>query len=179
MAGRFLISEPFMYDENFKRTVVLLVEHGDKGSLGFVLNRQLQVNVDQIVEDFPLCESSVFMGGPVEQGTLHYVHRLGKKIPDSREVSGGIYWGGSFESLQNLVEKGDIIESDILFFVGYSGWAPGQLEEELDRKSWIVAPEDPNLIFQADYKDMWRQVLKSMGTKYQVISNYPVDPRLN
>ena len=168
-----------MYDQNFKRTVVLLVEHGDKGSLGFVLNRQLQMSIDQIVEGFPPCESAVFMGGPVEQSTLHYVHRLGDQIPDSRQVMEGVYWGGSFEALRDLYERREITESDVLFFVGYSGWAPGQLDEELKRKSWIVAPEDPLFIFQDDYKDMWRQVLKSMGAKYQVISNYPVDPRLN
>lgn len=168
-----------MYDQNFKRTVVLLVEHGEQGSLGFVLNRQLQMSIEQIVEGFPLCNSAVFMGGPVEQSTLHYVHRLGDQIPDSREVMKGVYWGGSFEALRSLFVKGQVTDSDVLFFVGYSGWAPGQLDEELKRKSWIVAPEDPMFIFQDDYKDMWRNVLKSMGTKYQVISNYPIDPSLN
>ncbi len=178
-AGRFLISEPFMYDQNFQRTVVLLVEHGPTGSLGFVMNRQLEVSIQEIIEDFPTVECPVFMGGPVEQSTLHYVHRLGDELPHSRKVTAEIYWGGSFEVLKEKLEKGEVDKHDILFFVGYSGWAPGQLEQELERKSWIVAPEDPTFIFRNDYQDLWRTVLQSMGTKYKVIANYPVDPRLN
>ena len=81
--GRFLISEPFMYDQNFQRTVVLLVEHGDTGSLGFVMNRQLKTNINEIVEELPIMGNPVFMGGPVEQSTLHYVHRLGEQISQS------------------------------------------------------------------------------------------------
>lgn len=168
-----------MYDQNFQRSVVLLVEHGDTGSLGFVLNRQLEVSIEEIVEDFPSVDSPVFMGGPVEQTTLHYVHRLGDRLPNSRHVTDEVYWGGSFEHLQTMLDSGEVSKQDILFFVGYSGWAPGQLEQELERKSWIVAPEDPSFIFRTDYQDLWRTVLQSMGTKYKVIANYPVDPRLN
>ncbi|MEL7531556.1 MAG: YqgE/AlgH family protein [Bacteroidota bacterium] len=178
-AGRFLISEPFMYDQNFQRTVVLLVEHGETGSLGFVMNRMVEVGIDEIVDDFSLVDASVFMGGPVEQSTLHYVHRLGDMLPHSREVMDGLYWGGSFETLKSKIHSGLISEEDILFFVGYSGWAPGQLEQELERKSWIVAPDNLEFVFRKDYTDLWRLILQSMGTKYKVIANYPVDPRLN
>lgn len=179
MAGRFLISEPFMLDMNFRRSVVLLVEHGDKGSLGFVLNRKLDVTINDVVSDFPVIHSPVFMGGPVEQSTLHYVHRLGELIPGSREVYNGVYWGGSFQDLKELILLEKVDASDLLFFVGYSGWSPGQLDEELDRKSWIIAPEDPNFIFRETYDDMWRDVLQSLGDKYRIISNYPIDPRMN
>lgn len=177
--GRFLISEPFMSDQNFQRTVVLLVEHGEQGSLGFVLNRQLKVKIHEVVEGVPSVDAPVFMGGPVEQNTLHFVHKLGEEIIGSRQVYENIYWGGSFEDLQEKLRLGLISAHDILFFIGYSGWGPGQLDFELEKKSWIVAPEDPNFIFRDHYEDMWREVLKSMGTKYQIISNYPIDPRLN
>ena len=179
LAGRFLISEPFMYDQNFQRTVVLLVEHGEGGSLGFVMNRIVETNIDEIVNDLPPMKSPVFMGGPVEQSTLHYVHRCGNLLPNSREVAEGLYWGGSFETLKNKILQEEIQNEDILFFVGYSGWAPGQLDQEMERKSWIVAPEDLNFVFREDYTDLWRLILQSMGTKYKVIANYPVDPRLN
>ena len=177
--GRFLISEPFMLDRNFQRTVVLLVEHGEEGSLGFVMNRHLETHIDQLVEDVPTFSAPVFVGGPVEQQTLHYVHRLGEELPGSRKVFQEVYWGGDFEVLKDKMRLNVISSQDILFFVGYSGWAPGQLDHELQQKSWIVAPEAEEFIFQEDYTDMWRQVLKSMGSKYQIISNYPVDPRLN
>lgn len=178
-AGRFLISEPFMNDSNFRRTVVLLVEHGDQGSLGFVLNKQLSVGINEVISELPDNNSPVFIGGPVEQGTLHYVHRLGDVISGSREVYEGVFWGGNFEDLKRLMDKGLVRSSDVLFFVGYSGWSPGQLDDELDRKSWIIAPENPNFVFRENYGDMWRDILKSLGSKYQIISNYPVDPRLN
>ncbi|MEL6652912.1 MAG: YqgE/AlgH family protein [Bacteroidota bacterium] len=177
--GRFLISEPFMYDQNFQRSVVLLVEHGDTGSLGFVMNRAVELSMEDIVDGFPVIDAPVFMGGPVEQSTLHYVHRLGDLLPNSHEVVEGLYWGGSFEVLKSKVQDGLISEEDILFFVGYSGWAPGQLDQELERKSWIVAPSELEFVFREDYDDLWRTILQSMGTKYKVIANYPVDPRLN
>ena len=81
--------------------------------------------------------------------------------------------------LRQMMTMGEVSPADVLFFVGYSGWGPNQLEKELDQKSWIVAPQAPEFIFQDDYSDMWRQVLQTMGTKYKIISNYPVDPRLN
>lgn len=176
--GRFLISEPFMHDYNFKRSVVLLVEHSSHGSMGFVMNRQLNVAISEVVDGMPSLESPVFMGGPVEQSTLHFVHRL-EDLPGAKPVCHGVYWGGDFDDLKRQISLGHVDSSDVLFFVGYSGWGPGQLEQELERKSWIIAPEAPFFVFQPDYSDMWRQVLQSMGTKYRVISNYPVDPRMN
>ena len=176
--GRFLVSEPFMHDYNFKRTVVLLVEHNDQGSLGFVMNRQLNVAIDEVVKGMPAIGSAVFMGGPVEQETLQYVHRIAN-LPKAKEVYNGVFWGGDFMQLRQMMTMGEVSPADVLFFVGYSGWGPNQLQKELDQKSWIVAPQAPEFIFQDDYSDMWRQVLQTMGTKYKIISNYPVDPRLN
>jgi putative transcriptional regulator len=177
-AGRFLVSEPFMEDQNFQRTVVLLVEHSKEGSLGFVLNRRLQVRLGEVGPDLRGLDVPVFLGGPVEQTTLHYVHRL-PDLPGARPVCEGVYWSGNFEVLQTKAEQGEIDPADILFFVGYSGWSPGQLDGELVRKSWIVTPEQPEMIFGTNREDLWRQALQNLGGKYKVISNYPVDPKLN
>lgn len=177
-AGRFLVSEPFMDDRNFRRSVVFLVEHGDKGSLGFVMNRQLRVKISEVVEGMPYVDAPVFIGGPVDQSTLHYVHRL-SHLTDCREIYDGVFWGGDFDELKRMIREGKVSGQDILFFVGYSGWGPQQLDEELNRKSWIIAPKADQFVFREDYEDIWRQILQTMGTKYHVISNYPVDPRLN
>jgi len=176
--GRFLISEPFMGDPNFQRTVVLLVEHNTEGSLGFVMNRQLSALLHDLVEDAPYCAAPVFMGGPVEQNTLHFVHRRGD-LPGAREVVEGLYWSGDLEQLKLMIEDGEVDAKEILFFVGYSGWSPGQLDTELERKSWIVAPENIDFVFTDDYEELWQEILRNMGEKYKVISNYPIDPRLN
>lgn len=177
-AGRFLVSEPFMEDQNFQRTVVLLVEHNQEGSLGFVLNRRLQVRVGDVVPDLQALDAPVFLGGPVEQTTLHYLHRIAD-LPGARPVGEGVYWSGSFEALQSLAQQGAIDPADIRFFVGYSGWGGGQLDGELVRKAWIVTPAHGGLVFQDDQEDLWRQALQSLGGKYNIIANYPVDPKLN
>jgi len=177
-AGRFLISEPFMSDENFQRTVVLLVEHNEQGSLGFVLNRPLSVPISEVVADLPMAHATVCLGGPVEQNTLHYLHRRGD-LTGARRVAEGLYWSGDFEELKGWARQGRIHPDDILFFVGYSGWGAGQLARELERKSWIIAPENGNLIFDTDPETLWRELLQSLGTKYKILSNYPTDPSLN
>jgi len=182
-AGRFLVSEPFMDDPNFSRTVVLLAEHNEKGSLGFVLNRQLNASINNIIEDLPAFKAPVFLGGPVEQNTLHFVHRLGDLVRGSRLIAEGLYWSGDFDDVRELIANGKIATRDILFFVGYSGWGEGQLEQELTQKAWIVAPSNAEFVFTKNYQDLWRKILRHMGEahseRYKVISNYPVDPRLN
>ena len=179
LPGRFLISEPFMHDENFQRTVVLLVEHGDQGSLGFVLNRRLKFNIDEVVEEMPSIDAPVYLGGPVEQNSLHFVHKLGSQLEGSRHIVDDVFWGGDFQSLKEKISLGKLSLDDIVFFIGYSGWGPGQLEQELEKKSWIIAPEDHSFVFEKGGKEMWRKILKNMGAKYKIISNYPVDPSLN
>lgn len=176
--GRFLVSEPFMGDPNFQRTVILLVEHNEEGSLGFVMNRQLEPFLHDLVEDAPNFDAPVFMGGPVEQDTLHFIHQRGD-LAGATEVVEGLYWSGDFDQLQDLIDAGEIKKEEILFFVGYSGWSPGQLDTELERKSWIVAPENTDFVFAGDQEELWQKILRNMGDKYKVISNYPTDPRLN
>ena len=178
-AGRFLVSEPFMHDENFQRSVVLLVEHNENGSLGFVMNRQLKVKINEVVDGLPEFNAPVFVGGPVERSTLHFVHRLGDQLDGSHQIAEDLYWAGDFSKLKEMILLGEAEAQDILFFVGYSGWGTGQLDTELERKSWIVAPENSSFVFQKDYTDLWREVLQGMGDKYRIISNYPVDPRMN
>jgi putative transcriptional regulator len=177
-AGRFLISEPFMHDKNFQRTVVFLVEHSKEGSLGFVLNRQLRIGIEEVVEGLPAFQAPVFMGGPVEQSTLHYLHRI-PDLPNCQLVQDGVYWGGDFDALKTRILSQRIQPADILFFIGYSGWGPQQLAGELKQKAWIVAPEKPEVLFQETYHNLWQELLRDMGDKYKIISNYPVDPSLN
>lgn len=179
-AGALLLSEPFLPDDNFKRTVVLLCEHDvDEGSFGFVVNRPLGVKVHEAVEDFPPFDANLHLGGPVENNTLHYLHRLGDKLPDSIEVVDGLWWGGSYEVLQILIENKEVAPADIRLFVGYSGWSPGQLEEELVEKSWIVTQGTAQHIFQTEVDALWKKVLQQMGGQYQIMSNFPESPLLN
>ncbi len=177
--GRLLISEPFLPDPNFERTVVLLCEHNEDGSFGFVLNKPSILKVSEVMEDLATLDSVVYVGGPVQQDTLHFIHR-NATLENAVEIVTGIQWGGAFENLMLLLETHQIDQKDIRFFLGYSGWGPGQLDAELDQDSWIVCDYvTDQLLFDTEPETMWRKALENMGGRFSMYSNYPVDPRLN
>jgi len=179
-AGLILLSEPFMPDPNFKRTVVLLCEHiTDGGTVGFILNRTLNIKVSDAMVDFDDINNMLYYGGPVAQDTLHYLHTYGDFIEDSLPIVDDVCWGGNFEQLTNLLTAGTIEASRIKFFLGYSGWSPGQLDDELKDNAWIVTPGKRNYVFADDEKTLWKCVLKDMGGEYSQIINYPENPILN
>ncbi|MDZ4714132.1 MAG: YqgE/AlgH family protein [Cytophagales bacterium] len=177
--GRLLISEPFLPDPNFERTIILMCESNSEGSFGFVLNKPSTVNVSEVMDDIKDFDTPAMVGGPVQQDTLHYLHRH-SELEDSVEIVEGVYWGGNFERLLFLLETKQISHSDIRFFLGYSGWSAGQLEEELVQDSWIVSDRvQGDLIFDTDAESMWKKTLTIMGGRFSVYSNYPKNPRLN
>jgi putative transcriptional regulator len=177
--GRLLISEPYLPDPNFERTVVLLCEHNEDGSFGFVLNKPSIVKVNEVMEDLRNMEEIVYIGGPVQQDTLHFLHRR-SNIEKAVEVCDGIFWGGNFGDLMLKVDLQQVSSADIRFYLGYSGWGPGQLETELEQDSWIVCEfATDKLLFETDPKVMWKEALGNMGGRFSVYANYPIDPRLN
>ncbi len=178
--GDLLISEPYLPDPNFERSVILLCEHNEEGSFGFVLNQKSKLSLAEVIEDAPDAELPLFIGGPVQQDTLHFIHRSAKLSEESREIAEGVYWGGDFEQLLFLLDTGQISADEVRIFIGYSGWSPGQLVDELEAKSWIVNKNTrPEFIFDYSYDELWREILKNMGGRYRMFSNFPTDPRLN
>jgi putative transcriptional regulator len=95
------------------------------------------------------------------------------------EISNGVYWGGSYEALQDSVSHNSYQTMDLRLFVGYSGWGAGQLEKELQEGSWIVADVLPELIFETDPDQLWRRAIESLGREFKHIVNMPVNPQLN
>jgi len=178
--GDLLISEPFLADPNFARTVILLCEHNEEGSFGFVLNKQAQVTLNELLDGAGNREDKIYIGGPVQQNTLQFIHKNDGLIEGGIEVKEGIFWGGNFEQMLAMMEGELILAEDIKFFVGYSGWAAGQLKDELKLNSWIIS-RDVNIeqVFHTDVESLWKEVLNTMGGKYKIVANFPVDPRLN
>jgi putative transcriptional regulator len=177
--GCILVSEPYLPDPNFERTIILLCEHNEEGSFGFVLNKPSHAKIADVMDSIKDFDAQVYVGGPVQQDTLHYIHRL-HAIEDAVEIGEGIYWGGNFEQLNSLLDSRKLAAHDVKFFLGYSGWSEGQLEEELKANSWIVSGHvDEKLVFETNAEIMWQMALKAMGGRFSVYSNYPVDPRLN
>ncbi len=177
--GRLLLARPYLQDPNFFRAVVLLASHGEEGTLGFVLNRKLDYKLNELLEDFPTLDVPVYLGGPVGTDALHFLHTIPELARPDDELLPGIFQGTNFEDLKEKILLGTANEDNVRFFVGYSGWSEGQLEEEIKGKSWYVAnpPKGLELGYEAD--QLWQKVLQSMGGKYRVISHYPVDPILN
>lgn len=177
--GKLLISEPYLPDPNFERTIILLCEHNEEGSFGFVMNRPSLARLGDVIQDLKEIDAPVFIGGPVQQDTLHYIHRI-PKLEESTLVMDGVYWGGNFDQLVSLIETKQVASSDIKFFLGYSGWSVGQIDEELKEDSWIVCDKvNEELLFDIKAEAMWAYTLRSMGGRFSVYSNYPQDPRLN
>ena len=178
-AGRLLVSEPYLPDPNFERTIILICEHNDEGTVGFVLNKPSLSKLSELIKDLSQLENIVCMGGPVQQDTLHYIHRCAG-IDGAIEISERIYWGGEFEQLIAKLETNQLEPRDIKFFLGYSGWSPSQLEEEIKVNSWIVSDlASEELIFETTEDEMWRKTLKKMGGRFSMYSNYPLDPTMN
>ncbi|MBN2482541.1 MAG: YqgE/AlgH family protein [Bacteroidales bacterium] len=177
--GRVLISEPFLLDNYFKRSIVLLTEHSGEGTVGFVLNKPVNIRINEIMSDFPEVEAAVCLGGPVQTNTLHYIHTMGDIIPNSVKVINSIFWGGDFDVVKRLLESGNLNVSNIRFFLGYSGWQSNQLDDELAENSWIIADISPEEIMTPMNKHFWKKALNRMGTKYQMWANFPENPQMN
>lgn len=177
--GKLLIADPaILNDDSFKRTIILLTEHTQKSSVGFILNRPLGYTVNDLIPEID-CNFTVYQGGPVEQDNLYFVHKVPNLIPDSIEVANGIFWGGNFESLKNLLINNLIQENEIRFFLGYSGWSAKQLENEIQTNSWFMATNDYPNIFSVDEKSIWKNKLLEKGGKYKLWANAPNDVNLN
>ena len=161
------------------RTVVFLCEHQAEGSFGFVLNKQYELTLDELMNDFEGFKIPVYYGGPVQKDSIHFLHQYPELIPDSIEVINGIYWGGDFETVSALLKNNSIDQNKIRFFIGYSGWGDGQLKNELEQKSWLTADAIPALVFHQKPGDIWKDSLKHLGGDYEMMINFPTDPQLN
>lgn len=174
-----LIADPFLKDPNFMRTVVFICRHSEEGSFGFVLNKLFEQTLDELIVGMDGIELPVYYGGPVQTDTVHYIHQYPELIPESYKISDEVYWGGDFETVKMLLNKKELDAGKIRFFIGYSGWESNQLKNELEEKSWLTATATRKLIFETDADEVWKESLRHLGGKYEMMINYPIDPQLN
>jgi putative transcriptional regulator len=176
--GKILISAPYLNDI-FKRSVILLTENDDNGTVGFIINKPLRLKIHEVVEDFPNFDATVHLGGPVQPDMLNFIHKAGDVIDGGYEISNGIYWGGNFETFKILAEAGSLNPLDFRFFLGYAGWNPNQLNNEFKINSWYVNSLPIDDIFSDDSEHLWQKILINMGGEYKVIATFPEDPSVN
>jgi putative transcriptional regulator len=178
--GDLLISEPFLQDENFVRSVILLCEHSEDGSFGLVVNKPSILKLGELVEGLSFLNKNIFVGGPVEQNTLHFIYFGDKVLDGSISLGNNLWWGGDFDILQEKLKLNQFNRDSVRFFLGYSGWGAGQLKDELKESTWIVCTQNLKVEnFEYTPEELWKNLLKNMGGEYKVIANYPLDPRLN
>ncbi|MFD2587109.1 YqgE/AlgH family protein [Croceitalea marina] len=178
--GKLLIAEPSITgDVSFNRSVVLLAEHNEEGSVGFILNKPLEYDISDLIKEITI-PFKVFNGGPVEQDNLYFIHKVPELIEGSIEISDGIYWGGNFEKTIQLINDRIITENDIRFFLGYSGWDSLQLDQELSSNSWVVVKNEyESNIIQKSASAFWKEKMVELGGDYLIWSNAPENPTLN
>ena len=178
-AGVLLIAPPMMQDPNFRRTVILLCEHGVDGSFGLILNRSISMHLADVVEDMHDYAGPLSVGGPVQPNTLHVLHQYGNRVGEAIEVQQNLFWGGDFDEIQKIVQSEETSFQDIRFFLGYAGWSPGQLDAEIEQDGWIVTPAENSFVFNVEPEALWKKILRTMGGEYALLSNFPDDPRMN
>ncbi len=175
-AGNLLVAEPFLEDPHFGRAVILICDHDLKdGTVGFILNKGLETTVGEIMQGMGDFDAEVFYGGPVQHDTLHYIHNKGDLINGAIKVSDNLYWGGDYEQVKFCIKHGLIEKQDIRFFIGYAGWSAGQLFDELEEVTWLVAEGDINYIFNHKTEQLWKNILQDKGGRYSVIAQMGTD----
>ncbi len=177
--GVLLISEPsILNDKSFNRSIIYMAEHNQDGTVGFILNKPTIFVLNDLI---PEIENNfkIYKGGPVEEGNLYYIHQIPESIPNSIKISNNLYWGGDFEILTNLLKTNSIKETDIRFFLGYSGWALDQLEDELKEASWLIVENTFPNILNVKIEDLWKKKMQEFGGEYHLWANAPENPSLN
>ena len=178
--GLLLLAEPSIIgDLSFNRSVILLADHTVEGSVGFILNKPLKYTIKDLIPEIE-SDFKIYNGGPVEQDNLYFIHTIPELIPNSIEISDGIFWGGDFDSTKELINLGIIKKKNIRFFLGYTGWDAEQLESEMQSNSWILAKNVyENKILGKTSTHFWKEKIVELGGDYLIWSNAPENPILN
>lgn len=172
--GSILMAQPYMESSHFKESVILITDHDDRnGTVGFIINKSLNITMSDVVEGFSDIELELHYGGPVQTDTLHFIHQYGHLLKDSIPITEHLFWGGDFTQLKVLIREKIIDPSGIRFYLGYSGWSPGQLRDEYQEGTWMVSEIDINYLFKKRLSEIWPQAVYNLGDKFEVISEIP------
>lgn len=190
LGGHFLISDIELVDPNFYRSVVLMITHDEQGAFGLVVNRPSKFALGEVidgVEETPAASIPVYVGGPVQQNALFVLREqiIGRgPTEDTKEPVEGVVFQPATSSIIEYLknEWGSLSEADrpaVRMYAGYSGWAPGQVESELARDTWVVLKASRGIIFHPDPQGAWADALAKKGPLYQIILQTGFKPSMN
>jgi putative transcriptional regulator len=174
-----LIADPFLQDDHFIRSVIYLCCHDKEGTIGFKLNEFSGYSIHQMIKGLSQCRLPVYIGGPVANDTVHFLHSAPDLIPGGQHIGNQIYWGGDFSVVKQLLKDKSLHQQNIRFFLGYSGWSEGQLQQELEEKTWLTATSTKKIIFDIQPESVWKESVRLLGPDFLPIIHYPIDPQLN
>jgi len=177
--GKLLIAEPsILNDSSFNRSVILLSEHNDEGSIGFIMNKPSNYILSDLIPEIA-SSLTIYNGGPVSKENLYFIHSVPQLIPDSIKITDSIFWGGNFDAVQTLLDNNSLTEDNIRFFLGYSGWSKDQLQDELKTTSWVIIENQYQNLFEISDQTSWKNHLMKFGGEYKIWANAPENPNLN
>ena len=179
--GSLLISAPFLRDYHFSRSVVLVVEHNEEGTMGIVLNKSFSnlMTLNELVPDFAfLPPIPLYKGGPISRETIFYLHTL-SFLKGALPLGNGLYLNGDFEAMKQYLMGGGPTQGVVRFFSGYAGWKPGQLKDEIKENTWLVSNDNHVDLLNMYLRDLWQEALTDMGGKYAIWARYPQYPTMN
>lgn len=175
LKGQLLLDGGTLRGSFFHRSVVLVCQHDAQGAFGLVLNRPSDKLLGEVVEaGLPerLQQAPLYLGGPVQAAALSFLH-TDQFVPHANVMT-NLNLGHSMEALVELGESYSTTQK-IRVFAGYAGWSPGQLESELERKSWLTHPASTELVFDTPVEDLWRLILRQMGWPERLLAEAPED----
>lgn len=176
--GILLISEPSLKDFYFRQSVVLLAEHNEDGTFGVIVNKPIEVRLDEVITSFTGYEYKIYLGGPVKTDSIFFIHTV-PHVENSLRIMDGLFWGGDLDRIHDMMKSGRMTENQIRFFLGYSGWNPNQLDREIGEKSWVLSQASVNEVISNHPEQLWSNYLKNMGNDYAIWANFPSDPTQN
>lgn len=180
--GSLLVAEPFLRERYFHHAVICLVDYEPRGSaMGIVLNNLTSYTLQDVLPSVKAkTPIPIYCGGPMSCDRLYFMHTLGELIPDSREVTPGLYIGGDFETVLSIVNDGYSTDGHLRFFLGYSGWDVEQLDGELLKNVWAVTDiSSLDTVLTGEEDAYWHRVVRGMGKKYRGWLYHPRNPHSN
>ena len=178
--GCVLLSDPFTQDSYFSRSAVLLCRHNKKETFGFVLTNYIEIDLHKLDENLPEIITKISYGGPVEKDHLFYIHTFGKEIEGAEQIIDTLYFGGDYEMLFELIKADPKRINEVRFFIGYAGWDFEQLNNEMKDHSWIAVTNiTEKEILSTSSDHFWKDCMTKQGSKFEMISNFPLNPNEN
>ncbi len=176
MVGKLLVAHPsILGDQSFSRSIVIVAEHNEGGSLGFIINKPTHYTLNDLLPEMGF-DAPIFQGGPVDQDRLFYIHTK-KDIPQAEPLGSGLYWGGVLENIKQAIHSKELLLSQIKFILGYAGWEKGQLSRETREKSWVIVKNTYPVLQSGE--DLWGTILRNLGGELAYYAAAPSHPGLN